>query len=98
MNLQSNTLVRKQFFISPDNIKKLDRLTKQIKGTSAAALVRAAIDSYDPHGTKGSTSEEMEQTELIAIAQAKVREAIEGTEKTIKIVDTCLESLSKRRA
>ncbi len=98
MNLQSDTLIRKQFFISPENIKKLERLTKEIKGSSAAKIVRDAIDSYDPHATNGSNSDDIEQAELIAIAQAKVREAIEGTEKTIKIVDTCLESLSKRRA
>jgi len=97
MNLQSNTLVRKQFFISPENVKKLDRLMKEIKGTSAANLVRAAIDSYDPYGNNANV-EDIEQTELIAIAQAKVREAIEQTENTIQIVDNCLESLSKREA
>ncbi len=95
MNLQSSTLVRKQFFISPDNIKKLERLRREIKGSSAAKLVRAAIDSYDPHGNTDNT-ENIEQAELIAIAQAKVREAIERTNDTIQIVDSCLETLSKR--
>ncbi len=95
MNLQSNTMVRKQFFISPANVEKLNRLTKEIKGSSAAKLVRAAIDSYDPYGSNDNT-ENIEQAELIAIAQAKVREAIERTNDTIQIVDTCLETLSKR--
>ncbi len=94
MNLQADTLIRKQFFISPDNIKKLERLTKEIKGSSAAKIVRDAIDSYNPTGNM----EDVEQKELIAIAQAKVKEAIERTENTIEIVDNCLESLSKRRA
>jgi hypothetical protein len=93
MELQAETLVRKQFFISPANIKKLERLTREIKGSSAAKIVRDAIDSYNPTGNV----EDVEQKELIAIAQAKVKEAIERTENTIEIVDNCLESLSKRR-
>ena len=94
MEIQAETLVRKQFFISPDNIKKLERLTREMKGSSAAKIVRDAIDYYNPTGNL----EDVEQKELIAIAQAKVKEAIERTEKTIEIVDNCLESLSKRRA
>lgn len=97
MNLQSNTLVRKQFFISTKNVEKLDRLMKEIKGSSAANIVRAAIEAYDPHGNNAN-AEDSEQAELIAIAQAKVREAIEKTENTIQIVDNCLKTLSKREA
>ncbi|RLB87775.1 MAG: hypothetical protein DRH26_14915 [Deltaproteobacteria bacterium] len=93
MTLQTDTLIRKQFFISPDNIKKLERLTKEIKGSSAAKIVRDAIDSYNPN----ANMKDVEQNELVAIAQTKVKEAIEQTENTIQIVDTCLENLSKRK-
>jgi len=91
--MQTETLVRKQFFISPENVAKLERLAKQFKGSSAAKIVRDAIDAYDPNGNL----EDIEKDELIAIAHAKVKEAISKTEKTIKTVDHCLENLSTRR-
>ncbi len=79
----------------------MERLTREIKGSSAAKIVMNAIDSYNPTGNL----EDVEQKELIAIAYAKVKEAIESTENTIEItentieiVDNCLESLSKKRA
>ncbi len=92
MNTQAESLVRKQFFISPANVRKLEKLTKKIKGASAAKIVRDAIDAYDPNNL-----ENMAQEELIAIARTKVQEAIVKTEKTIKKVDHCLDNLSKGR-
>ncbi len=91
--MQTESLVRKQFFISPDNVAKLERLTKQFKGSSAAKIVRDAIDAYNPN----DNLEDIEKDELIAIAHAKVKEAISKTEKTIKTVDACLENLSTKR-
>ncbi len=92
METQTDVLVRKQFFLSPENISKLERLTKT-KGLSAAKIVRDAIDAYNP-----DRLENMEQEELIAIAREKVQEAIVKTEAAIEKVDHCLENLSKRRA
>lgn len=90
MQTESATLIRKQFFISPENIAKLDKLSARLKGTSAAQIVRDAIDAYDPDGDQAKASEE----ELLAIAHAKVKEAIARTEQTIEKVDDCLEKLS----
>ncbi|MCP3872765.1 MAG: hypothetical protein GY699_06365 [Desulfobacteraceae bacterium] len=94
MQTQTETLVRKQFFISNENVEKLERLTKEIKGSSAAKIVRDAIDAYNPNGNL----ENFEQDELIAVAHAKVKEAILETEKTINTVDHCIKNLSKREA
>ncbi|MBU1386931.1 MAG: hypothetical protein KKD32_03670 [Proteobacteria bacterium] len=94
MTTQTETLVRKQFFISNENVNKLDQLSKILKGVSAAKIVRDAIDAYDPNGMYG----DFEQNELIAIAHAKVKEAILKTEQTIEKVDHCLENLSERSA
>ena len=92
MEAQAQNLVRKQFFISTENVEKLERLTRKIKGSSAAKIVRDAIDAYDPAGSP----EEIEKEELIAVAHAKVKEAIKKTEMTIKVVDNCLKNLSGR--
>ena len=55
-----------------------------------------AIDAYDPSGKL----EDVEKNELIAIAQAKVKEAIAKTEKTIKKLYTlpCPYSFCRIRA
>ena len=95
MQTQSETLVRKQFFISPTQVKKLEMLSSTLKGRSAAQIVRDAIDAYDPVAEATQNQEQ----ELLAIAHAKVKEAIARTEDTIKKVDHCLEnhSAAKRR-
>jgi prophage DNA circulation protein len=62
-----------------------------MKSRSAAQIVRDAIDAYDPDAEITQSQEQ----ELLAIAHAKVREAIIRTEETIKKVDTCLENLSE---
>ncbi len=90
MQTHSETLVRKQFFISPTQVKKLETLSSNLKGRSAAQIVRDAIDAYDP---AVEVTQRQEQ-ELLAIAHEKVKEAIARTEDTIKKVDRCLENLS----
>ncbi len=90
MQTQSETLVRKQFFISPAQVKKLESLSSTLKGRSAAQIVRDAIDAYDPDGELTLSQEQ----ELLAIAHAKVKEAISRTEQTIEKVDVCLKNLS----
>ena len=91
MQSQSGKLVRKQFFISPAQVKKLEKLSSSLKGRSAAQIVRDAIDAYDP---AGDLTQIQEQEALLAVAHEKVKEAIIRTEDTIKKVDHCLDNLS----
>lgn len=90
MKSQSESLVRKQFFISPANIAKLERLSEKLNGRSAAQIVRDAIDAYNPEGDLA----DIQENGLLAIAHEKVKEAIVATEQTIEKVDDCLEKLS----
>jgi flagellar hook-basal body complex protein FliE len=90
--MQTDTLVRKQFFLSTDNIAKLERLAKQLKGGSAAKIVRDAIDAYNPN----SNQAQVEQKELLELAHSRVKEAIAATDKANQTMDICLESLSKK--
>ena len=72
----SERLVRKQFLISLDQIKKLELLAQREK-TSAADMVRKAIDAYDPNKPK-----ELDESELLELVSARVKEAIADTQKT----------------
>jgi predicted DNA-binding protein len=87
MQKQSENLVRKQFFISPANVDKLEKLSSKLKGRSAAQIVRDAIDAYDPDDEK--------ESEMIALAHTKVKEALEATARANQTMDNCLISLSK---
>ena len=88
--MQTESLVRKQFFISPDNVAKLERLAKQFKGSSAAKIVRDAIDAYNPDQTQ------LEQKDLLELAHSKVKEAIAATEKANQKMDDCLKTISEK--
>ncbi|MCG8632557.1 MAG: hypothetical protein MI863_01955 [Desulfobacterales bacterium] len=90
MQTQSESLVRKQFFISPKNVAKLEKLSANLKGVSAAKIVRDAIDAYDPEGNQT----EVKEKELLALAHSKVKEALEATEQANRKIDLCLENLS----
>ena len=74
--------VRKQFLISESNIKKLERLAAE-KSTSAADIVRLAIDAYDP-------SEDIEMPELMELVEMRLKEAIESTKQASKKVSETL--------
>jgi hypothetical protein len=67
-------LVRKQFLISPDQIKKLELLAKK-EQTSAAEMVRKAIDAYNP-----DLAQEMDESELLELVSSRVKEAIADTQ------------------
>ena len=88
MSAQSN-LVRKQYLVSKDNIKKVEKLASA-RGTSAANIVRQAIDAYDPHGAG-----DMEAPELMLLVHDKLKEAIATTKKANKKVANALKSLDK---
>ncbi|PCJ45936.1 MAG: hypothetical protein COA74_14830 [Gammaproteobacteria bacterium] len=84
--LAQKNLVRKQFLISESNIVKLNELATK-RNTSAADVVRLAIDAYDPLA-------DIEMPELMELVGAHLKEAIESTKKanrkiskTLKILD-----------
>ncbi len=81
-------LIRKQFMISPDQARKLEILARQEK-TSAAAMVRRAIAAYNP-----GLPSDMEESELLELVSAKVKEVIEETRNTRIRLDRTLERLS----
>ena len=69
-------LVRKQFLISPSQAKKIELMAKKQK-TSAAEMVRKAIDAFNP-----DTLADMAETELLELVRVRVKEAITDTRKT----------------
>lgn len=75
-NRTSEKLVRKQFLIHPDQIDKLQALTKK-GNTSAAEIVRRAIDAYNPDIPSG-----VDESELFELVAARLKEAIGATQKT----------------
>ena len=87
---QSSNLVRKQYLISSNQIEKLDRLAKE-KGSSAAEIVRQAIDAYEPG------LEDMGAPELLELVSSRVKEAIEDTQKTRKRLSKTLEKLGMEK-
>lgn len=82
-------LVRKQFLISPMQIRKLELLAKK-QNTSAAAMVRNAIDAYNP-----DVPTDTEGLELLELVSQRVKETIVDTRKTRKHLDNTLKKLSK---
>ena len=88
MQAAKENLVRKQYLISSEQIKKLEVLAEE-KGTSSGEIVRSAIDAYDPHGT---TIDSEELMELVAI---RLKEAITSTQQANAKVSETLERLSK---
>ncbi len=87
MHTQMN-LVRKQYLVSERNIKKIKKLASS-RGTSAAEIVRLAIDAYDPHGAV-----DMEAPELMQLVHEKLKEAIASTKKANRKVSNNLKSLN----
>jgi len=69
-------LVRKQFLISPAQAKKIELMAKKQK-TSAAEMVRKAIDAFNPDALA-----DMAETELLELVRVRVKEAITDTRKT----------------
>jgi hypothetical protein len=89
---QTEKLVRKQFLISPSQIKKLDRLAKD-EGTSVAEIVRTAIDTYDPNMAAFA---DLDAPQLIKLVSTRLKEAIASTQKANRTMAQTLKKLSKR--
>ena len=90
MRAQGN-LVRKQYLVSENNIQKVKKLASA-RGTSAAAIVRQAIDAFDPHG-----AEDMAAPDLMELVSNKLKEAISATKKTNRKVARVLKSLDPEK-
>ena len=88
---QAMKLVRKQFLISPSQVKKLNRLARD-EGTSVAEMVRVAIDSYNPDTAAIS---DLDAPELIELVSKSLKEAISSTKKANRTIDKALKKLSK---
>ncbi len=91
MSSQSN-LVRKQYLVSEENIEKVEKIASS-QGTSAANIVRQAIDAYDPHGAG-----EMDAPDLMELVSEKLKEAVSATKKANRKVAKALKSLNTVKA
>jgi len=83
----NDSLVRKQFLVSVNNVKKLEELAKE-KKTSAAEIVRLAIDAYDPHRAGN-----MEAEELMELVSSRLKDAIDSTIRSNQKVNNTLKKL-----
>ena len=96
MQTAQTNLIRKQFLISESQIEKLDRLVKSTKAqgkkTSAAEMVRNAIDAYNPD----DATNDLEASELIGLVHTRLQEAIKATKKANRVVAAGLKKLSER--
>ena len=90
---QTEKLVRKQFLISPNQIKKLDRIARN-EGTSVAEIVRVAIDNYNPDNAPFA---DLNAPELMDLVSTRLKEAIVSTQKANRKIDSTLKKLSKGR-
>ncbi len=88
MSTNSN-LMRKQYLVSEDNIKKIQELA-DTKGISAANIVRLAIEAYDPAGF-----DTMESPELMDLVSSRLKEAISATKKANRKVAGAIKVLNK---
>ncbi|MDA0737521.1 MAG: hypothetical protein O2999_14240 [Nitrospirae bacterium] len=87
MPTDTTPLIRKQYLVSQRNVSKLERLAKH-KKTSATAIVREAIDAYDPEGFDA-----LKENELMALVSARLKEAIHDTRSTRKKLNKTLKEL-----
>lgn len=90
MSVGSRPLVRKQYLVSQQNISKLERLAKH-KGTSATAIVRKAIEAYDPDGLNA-----LGEQELLALVSTRLKEAIQTTQATRQKLNKTLKALERK--
>ena len=88
-NLTGN-LVRKQFLISNNQLKKLSALSAS-KGKSEAEIVRLAIDAYDPEEIGISSV-----PELLELLDKRLKDAIQSTRHSCSVVASTLKQLEQK--
>ncbi len=84
-----SNLVRKQYLVSEEHVKKVMRLAS-VQGTSAAEIVRRAIDAYELE-----QPERLEEPELLQLVSRRLKEAIASTRRANRKVSRALEALSR---
>jgi predicted DNA-binding protein len=89
MSATAENLIRKQIMLSPSNIKKLAKLSKD-QGTSVAEIVRKSIESYDPD------TQDIEEAELKKLVAERLKEAITETAQTRKRLNKVIKTLEKK--
>lgn len=82
-------LMRKQYLVSEENIKKIQNLANS-KGASAAKIVRLAIDAYDPAGIDTTDS-----AEIMELVSTRLKEAISATRKANRRLSSALKDLHR---
>ena len=87
---QRNHLVRKQYLVSDGQVRKLQRIAAE-KGTSVTEIVRRAIDAFDP-----DRLDDMEQSELLELVSARLKEAVIDTQRTRKRLEKTLLKLEHK--
>ncbi len=86
----AENLVRKQYLIAPRQIKKLKLLADK-HNTSAAEVVRMAIDAFNP-----DVPTDLNESELFDLVSARVKEAIAETEATRKRLKKTFAALEEK--
>jgi hypothetical protein len=89
MPVHSKPFIRKQYLVSQQNISKLARLAKH-KRTSVTAIVRQAIEAYDPDGLN-----ELGEQQLMALVSIRLKEAIQDTQATRQKLNKTLKALTR---
>jgi hypothetical protein len=87
MHAQEN-LIRKQFLVSRSQVSKIEKLATA-KGTSAAEIVRLAIDAFEPDAAQAVNTDD-----LMDLVSAQLKEAIASTRKANKKVAETLKSIT----
>ncbi len=90
MPVSTQPLIRKQYLVSQRNVSKLERLAKR-KGTSATAIVREAIEAYDPEGL-----DVLGEQELMNLVASRLKDAIKDTQSTRQKLNKTLKRLEKK--
>jgi len=81
-------MVRKQFFLCPEQIKKLESIARK-EGTSIADIVRTAIDEYNP-----DISTDIIDPKLLDLVSARVKEALADTKQIRQKLNNTLKALN----
>ena len=85
--IDNSNLVRKQVMLSDSNISKLNKISKK-ENVSVASVIRIAIDAYNPEIND-------EDSELIELVSARLKEAVEDTQQTRKRLNKTLLKLER---
>jgi molybdopterin/thiamine biosynthesis adenylyltransferase len=91
----AENLIRKQYLIAPHQIEKIKVLADKQK-TSAAEVVRMAIDAFNPDVLHVPVEFELSESELFDLVSARLKEAIADTQETQKRLRKTLIALGEK--